>query len=184
MFVKRYGGRGEACTRGRLRIEHVPQWLRRRNGENGLTTAGSAFSAAKVCVSSRSLIRPYHSSALLALSSRGGGPAPAAAPDLSAGHGPPPATRSGRPGAGATLGLSTEHGPRRGTRDGGPGAGAAPGLLAWHGPRRGARGCSLAVVAGPGLSARHELRRVAHGRGRGPVAVAGPGLSAGQIDAS
>jgi len=68
MFVKRYGGRGEACTRGRLRIEHVPQWLRRRNGENGLTTAGSAFSAAKVCVSSRSLIRPYHSSALLALS--------------------------------------------------------------------------------------------------------------------
>ncbi|CAM6009400.1 unnamed protein product [Sphagnum balticum] len=68
MLAKRYGGKGEACTRGRLRSEQVPQWLRRRNGEDGLTAAGSAFSTAKVCMSPRSLIRPYHSSTLLALS--------------------------------------------------------------------------------------------------------------------
>jgi len=67
MLAKRYGGKGEMCTRGRLRSEQVPQWLRRRNGEDGLTVARFAFSVAKVCVSPRSLIRPYHSSALLAL---------------------------------------------------------------------------------------------------------------------
>jgi hypothetical protein len=39
VLVKRYDGRGEACTRGRLRSEQVPQWLRRRNGEEGLTVA-------------------------------------------------------------------------------------------------------------------------------------------------
>jgi hypothetical protein len=48
--------------------QKVPQWLRRRNGEDGLTVARFAFSAAKVCVSPRSFIRPYRSSALLALS--------------------------------------------------------------------------------------------------------------------
>jgi len=54
------------CTRGRLKSEQVLQWLRRRNGEEGLTAARSAFSIAKVCVSPGSLIRPNHSSALLA----------------------------------------------------------------------------------------------------------------------
>ncbi len=68
MLAKRYGGRREACTRGRLRSEQVPQWLRRRNGEDDFTAARSAFSTAKVCVSSGSLIKPNHSSALLALS--------------------------------------------------------------------------------------------------------------------
>jgi hypothetical protein len=51
-----------------LRSEQVPQWLRRRNGEEGLTATRSAFSIAKVCMSLGSLIRPNHSSALLALS--------------------------------------------------------------------------------------------------------------------
>jgi len=68
VLVKKYGGRGEACTKGRLRSEQVLQWLRRRNGEDGLTATRSAFSIAKVCVSPGSLIRPNHSSALLALS--------------------------------------------------------------------------------------------------------------------
>jgi len=68
VLAKRYGGRGEACTRGRLRSEQAPQWLRRRNGEEGLATARSAFSTAKVCMSPRSLIRPNHSLALLAFS--------------------------------------------------------------------------------------------------------------------
>jgi hypothetical protein len=53
---------------GRLRSEQVPQCLRRRNGEEGLIVARSAFSTAKVCMSPGSLIRPNHSSALLALS--------------------------------------------------------------------------------------------------------------------
>jgi hypothetical protein len=68
VLAKRYGGRGEACTRGRLRSEQVPQWLRRRNREEGLTAARSAFSTRNVCVSPGSLIRPNHSSAMLALS--------------------------------------------------------------------------------------------------------------------
>jgi hypothetical protein len=68
VLAKRYGGRGEVCTRGRLRSEEVPQWLKRRNGEEGLTVARFAFSIAKVYVSLGSLIRPNHSSALLALS--------------------------------------------------------------------------------------------------------------------
>ncbi len=68
VLVERYGGRGEACTKGTLRSEQVPQWLKRRIGEDGLTTARSTFSIAKVCVSPGSLIRPNHSSALLALS--------------------------------------------------------------------------------------------------------------------
>jgi hypothetical protein len=68
VLVKRYGGRGEACTMGKLRSEQVPQWLRRRNGEEGLTVVRFAFSTAKVCVSPGSLIRPNHSSTLLALS--------------------------------------------------------------------------------------------------------------------
>jgi len=68
VLAKRYGGRGEACIRGRLRSEQVLQWLRRRNGEEGLTAARSSFSTAKVCVSPGSLIRPNHSSAMLALS--------------------------------------------------------------------------------------------------------------------
>jgi hypothetical protein len=67
VLAKRYGGRGEACTKGRLRSEQVLQWLRRRNGEKGLIVARSAFNIAKVYVSPRSLIRPNHSSALLAL---------------------------------------------------------------------------------------------------------------------
>jgi len=66
VLAKRYGGRGEACTRGRLRSEQVPQWLRRRSGEEGLTATRSAFSTAKVCMSLGSLIRPNHSSAMLA----------------------------------------------------------------------------------------------------------------------
>jgi hypothetical protein len=53
---------------GMLRSEQVLQWLRRRNGEEGLTVARSVFNTAKVCVSPGSLIRPNHSSALLALS--------------------------------------------------------------------------------------------------------------------
>jgi len=68
VLAKRYGGRGEACTKGRLRSEQVPQWLRRRNGEEGLTVTRFAFSTAKVCVSLGSLIRPNHNSAMLALS--------------------------------------------------------------------------------------------------------------------
>jgi tRNA 2-selenouridine synthase SelU len=57
MLMKRYGGRGgKACTRGRLRSEQVPQWLRRRNGEDGLTATGSAFSTAKVCMTPKNLI--------------------------------------------------------------------------------------------------------------------------------
>jgi hypothetical protein len=68
VLAKRYGGKGEACTRGRLKSEQVPQWLRRRNGEEGLIAARSAFSTTKVCMSPGSLIRPNHSSALLALS--------------------------------------------------------------------------------------------------------------------
>jgi len=68
VLAKRYGGRGEACTRGKLRSEQVLQWLRRRNGEEGLTAARSTFSTAKVYVSPGSLIRPNHSSAMLALS--------------------------------------------------------------------------------------------------------------------
>jgi len=67
VLVERYSGRGEACTRGTLRSEQVPQWLRRRIGEDGLTGARFAFSTAKVCVSLGSLIRPNHSSALMAL---------------------------------------------------------------------------------------------------------------------
>jgi hypothetical protein len=67
VLTKRYGGRGEACIRGRLKSEQVPQWLRRRNGEEGLTTTRIAFSTTKVYVSPKSLIRPNHSSALLAL---------------------------------------------------------------------------------------------------------------------
>jgi hypothetical protein len=67
MLAKRYGGRGEACTRGRLRSEQVPQWLRRRNGEEGLTAIRFAFNTTKVCVSPGSLIKPNHSSAMLAL---------------------------------------------------------------------------------------------------------------------
>jgi len=68
VLAKRYGGRGEVCTRGRLRNDQVPQWLRRRNGEEGLIVARSAFSTTKVRVSPGSLIRPNHSSAMLALS--------------------------------------------------------------------------------------------------------------------
>jgi len=68
VLAKRYSGKGEACTRGRLRSEQVPQWLRRRNGEQGLTAARFAFNTSKVCVSPRSLIKPNHSSAMLALS--------------------------------------------------------------------------------------------------------------------
>ncbi len=52
---------------GRLRSEQVPQCLRRRNGEEGLTAARSAFSTTKVYMSSGNLIKPNHSSALLAL---------------------------------------------------------------------------------------------------------------------
>jgi hypothetical protein len=58
---------GEACTRGKFRSEQVPQWLKKRIGEEGLIVARSAFSGAKVYVSPGSLIRPNHSSALLAL---------------------------------------------------------------------------------------------------------------------
>ncbi len=68
VLAKRDGGMGEVCTKGRLRSEKVPQWLMRRNGEEGLTVARFAFSTAKVCVFPRSFIRPNHSSALLALS--------------------------------------------------------------------------------------------------------------------
>jgi len=68
VLAKRYGGRGEACTKGRLRSEQVPQWFRRRNGEKGLIAARSAFSTTKVCVSLGSLIMPNHTSAMLALS--------------------------------------------------------------------------------------------------------------------
>jgi len=77
VLAKIYGGKGEACTRGRLRSEQVPQWLRRRNGEEGLTAARSAFSTAKVCVSPGSLIRPniarhcWHSVVLPPMSSTG-----------------------------------------------------------------------------------------------------------------
>jgi len=60
--------RGRRAPGGTLRNEQVPQWLRRRNGEEGLTAARFAFSTAKVYVSPGSLIRPNHSSALLALS--------------------------------------------------------------------------------------------------------------------
>jgi len=67
VLVKRYGGKGEACTRGKLRSQQVPQWLRRRNGEEGLTATRSAFSTTKVCVFPGNLIRPNHSSAVLAL---------------------------------------------------------------------------------------------------------------------
>jgi len=68
VLAKIYGGMGEACTRGRLISEQVLQWLRRRNGEEGLTATRSTFSTTKVCVSPGSLIRLNHSSALLALS--------------------------------------------------------------------------------------------------------------------
>jgi hypothetical protein len=68
VLPKRYGGWGEVCTRGMLKSEQVPQWLKRRNGEDDLTSARFAFSTAKVCVSPGSLIRPNHNSALLALS--------------------------------------------------------------------------------------------------------------------
>jgi hypothetical protein len=68
VLAKIYSGWGEACTRGRLRSEQVLQWLRRRNGEEGLIVARSAFSTTKVCVSLGSLIRPNHSSAMLAFS--------------------------------------------------------------------------------------------------------------------
>jgi len=52
---------------GKFGSEQVPQCLRRRNGEEGLTAARYTFNTAKVCMSSGSLIRPNHSSALLAL---------------------------------------------------------------------------------------------------------------------
>jgi hypothetical protein len=68
VLAKKYGGRGEVCTRGKLRSEQVLQWLRKRNGEKGLIVTRYAFSTAKVCVSPGSLIRPNHSLALLALS--------------------------------------------------------------------------------------------------------------------
>jgi hypothetical protein len=68
VLAKKYDGMGEACTKGKLRSEQVSQWLRRRNGEEGLTAARFAFSTAKVCMSPGSLIKPNHSSALLALS--------------------------------------------------------------------------------------------------------------------
>jgi len=59
---------GKACTRGRLTSEQVLQWLKRRNGEEGLIAARSTFNIAKVYVSSGNLIRPNHSSVMLALS--------------------------------------------------------------------------------------------------------------------
>jgi len=68
VLAKRYGGRGDVCTRGRLKSEQVPQWLRRRNGEEGFTAARSAFSTTKVCMSPGSFTRLNHNSALLALS--------------------------------------------------------------------------------------------------------------------
>jgi hypothetical protein len=67
VLAKRYSGTGEACTRGRLISEQVPQWLRRRNGEEGFTATRYAFSTTKVCMSPGSLIRPNHNLALLAL---------------------------------------------------------------------------------------------------------------------
>ncbi len=67
VLAKRYGGKGEACTRGRTRSEQVSQWSRKKNGEEGLTIARSAFNTAKVYVSPGSLITLNHSSALLAL---------------------------------------------------------------------------------------------------------------------
>jgi len=51
VLEKRYGGKGEACIRGKLRSEQVPQWLRRRNGEEGLTATRSTFSTSKVYMS-------------------------------------------------------------------------------------------------------------------------------------
>jgi len=66
VLAKRYGGRGEACTKGRLRSEQVSQWLRRKNGEEGFIATRSTFSTAKVCVSLGSLIKPNHSLAMLA----------------------------------------------------------------------------------------------------------------------
>jgi len=66
VLAKRYSGRGEACTKGRLRSELL-QWLRRRNGEEGLIATRFAFNTTKVCVSPGSLIRRNHSSTMLAL---------------------------------------------------------------------------------------------------------------------
>ncbi|CAK9277617.1 unnamed protein product [Sphagnum jensenii] len=140
MFAKRYGGRGEACTKGRLRSEQVPQWLRRRNGEDGLTAARSAFSTAKLLCAK--LADPAPAGA-----ARGRGLAPAAAPGLSAGHGPPHVARGGGPAVGASPGLSAGHGPRRAARSGGPAVAADPSLSAGHGPMRAARGRGPAVAA-------------------------------------
>ncbi len=160
MLAKRYGDTGEACTRGRFRSEQVSQWLRKRNGEEGLTAARFAFSTTKVCVSPGSLIRPNHSSALLALSLsyplcqalkqwphqilKGGrrllcanlaDPAPAGA------------ARGYDPTA-APPGLSTRHGPLRAAPGRGLVVAAAPGLLAGHGPLRATRNRGPATAAG------------------------------------
>ncbi|CAN5975312.1 unnamed protein product [Sphagnum jensenii] len=78
---------------------------------------------------------------------RGRGLAPAAAPGLSAGHGPPHVARGGGPAVGASPGLSAGHGPRRAARSGGPAVAADPSLSAGHGPMRAARGRGPAVAA-------------------------------------
>ncbi len=134
-------------------------------------------------MSPRSLIRPNHSSALLALScptpqcqapkhwphqSLKGGrrllcanladPAP-----TSAAHGRGPVVTG-------ASGMSAGHGPPPATRGGGTALVAAPGLSAEHGPRHAARGGGPDVAAAPGLSAGHRPWRAA--RDRGPVAVA------------
>jgi len=72
----------------------------------------------------------------------------------------------GRDAAPATApGLSTGHGPPRATRDRSLVATTVPSLSARHRPPPTARGCGAAPAAAPGLSTRHGHLRVARGRG-------------------
>ncbi|KAH8973274.1 hypothetical protein BDL97_01G037100 [Sphagnum fallax] len=145
MLAKRYGGRGETCTRGRLRSEQVPQWLRRRNGEDDLIATGSAFSAAKLLCAKLADPAP-------APATHGGGPAVGAAPGPSAGHGPRHGARGCGPAPAGTPGRSVGHGPRRGARGCDPAPTSAPGRSAGHGPPPAARGGRPVAVPSPGRS--------------------------------
>ncbi len=72
------------------------------------------------------------------------GPTTIGTAGMSAGHGPPPATR----GCGVVPGLSVGHGPLRAIRGRGLAAAATPGLSAGHGPLHAVRSRGPAAVAG------------------------------------
>ncbi len=172
MLAKRYGGRGRRALRAGSEVSS-PVMVEEEKWGRGLTAVRSTFSIAKVYVSLGSLIRPNHSSAMLALSC----PTPLCqAPEqwphqilkggrklLCANLADPVPTDAAR-GCGAAPGLSSGHGPLRAAHGRGFAAAAAPGLLAGHRPLHAARGHGLTTTAAPGLLARHGPLRATHGR--------------------